>query len=362
MGCIFKRGNIYWIKYYKGGKPYRESTHSDKESRAKRLLRLREGQIAEGRFPGLKVEKVLFKELKQDIINDYKINGRKSLDRLEISLAHLEDYFDGMRVSNITSGLIDQYVVQRKESGASNATINRELSALKRMFTLGKRKTPPKVISIPHIPKLEEPPAKSGFFEYEDYIRLKNQLPDYLRPILTIGYFTGMRKSEILNLTWDETNVFEKTITLSAERTKNNQSRKIFLHGELYETILKQKIIRDNQYPDCPYVFFREGQQIRNYQSAWYTACKRVGLKGKVLHDLRRTAVRNMTRSGVPETVAMRISGHKTRSVFDRYNITSDDDLRFAAEKIDKSYKEKQESKTEDGHNLVTFPVTGEKG
>ena len=283
------------------------------------------------------------------------------MERLEFSLKHLGDYFHGVRVCNITSGLINQYVVHRKESGASNATINRELSALKRMFTLGKRQTPPKVISIPYIPKLEEPPAKSGFFEYEDYIRLRDSLPDYLRPVLTIGYFTGMRKSEILNLTWDETNVFEKTITLSAEKTKNNQSRKFFIPDELYETILQQKRIRDNQYPDCRYVFFREGKQIKNYQSAWHTACKRVGLEGKVLHDLRRTAVRNMTRAGISETVAMRISGHKTRSVFDRYNITSEDDLRFAAEKMDKSYREKQRSRIENGHNLVTFPVTVEK-
>lgn len=107
----------------------------------------------------------------------------------------------------------------------------------------------------------------------------------------------------------------------------------------LHQTI---QAATEGEYPQCAYVCFRVGQQIKNYQAAWHSACKRAGLEGRMLHDNRRTAVRNMSRAGVPDTVAMKISGHRTRSVFDRYNITNEDDLRTAAEKIAKVYQKKQ--------------------
>jgi hypothetical protein len=97
MGCIYKRGNIWWVKYYRAGKPYSESSRSDKESAAKRLLKLREGQITENRFPGLKIEKVRFKELAEDFTNDYRINNKKSIDRAERSVKHLKGHFEGVR-------------------------------------------------------------------------------------------------------------------------------------------------------------------------------------------------------------------------------------------------------------------------
>jgi hypothetical protein len=124
-----------------------------------------------------------------------------------------------------------------------------------------------------------------------------------------------------------------------------------------------QRSIRD---PTCPWVFFRDGGvQVRSFRDAWHTACAAAGLvfdKDKPyhrFHDLRRSGVRNLIRAGVPEVVAMRISGHKTRSIFDRYNIVSERDLQEAAQKLDAYMKSQRE---QFGHNLGTVAESNQTG
>lgn len=361
MGSIFKQrnkktgweGDIWYIKYYRNGKRYVECTKSKKKGDAEKLLKLREGQIVEGKFPGLKAEKTSFEELKKGLVADYKINCKKSLWRVEISLNHLEKHFSGMRVNEITATHISQYIEARRAEKASNGTINRELTTLKRMFSLGVKAA--KVLNPPYIPKLAENNVRTGFFELEEYVALRNALPDYLKPVLTMAYFTGMRKTEILSLTWKQTNIFDRKITLEAGTTKNNEPRIVYLTGELFETIMNQKRLRDSLYPTCEYVFFREGKRIKDVRKAWNGACKKAGLSGKLLHDCRRTAVRNMTRSGIPDLVAMKISGHKTRAVFDRYNIVSEEDVKAACERLSSTYDQARENL--DGHNLGIIAI-----
>ena len=236
-----KESSVYWIKYYRAGKEYRESAKTKKESEAKRKLQAREGQIAENRFFGLKVEKVKFEELAEDFINDYKINGKKSIDRAERSIKNLKTFFEGMRALDTTTDRIRAYILYRQGQGAMNATINRELAALKRMFNLARQMTPPKVTSVPYIQHLQESNARAGFFEYPDYIALRNALPSYVKPVITMAYHTGMRKEEILGLQWPQVDLIEGKITLKAEDTKNNESRVIFMAGELLEAIRFRK-------------------------------------------------------------------------------------------------------------------------
>jgi hypothetical protein len=137
MGMIYKRGNTYWLKYYRNGKPYYESVKSDKEKEAKDLLKKREGEISNGKLPGVYFDRVRYKELEEDFLRDYRINQRKSLVRAEKSTDHLRGYFEGFKVSRITTPHIQGYIETRQDKGASNATINRELSALKRMLNMG---------------------------------------------------------------------------------------------------------------------------------------------------------------------------------------------------------------------------------
>jgi len=351
MGTLYRRNKVYWIKYFRNGKPYYESSHSEKKEVAKQRLKEREGEIAKGQLPGICFEKIRFDELAEDFLTDYRINTRKSVDKAKRSVKCLKRIFQGMRATEITTANVKSYIEKRMEQGFSNASINRELSALKRMFHLGARCTPPKVRQIPFIPMMKESNVRKGFFEHDQFQAIKNALPEELKPLATFAYHTGWRKSEILNLTWDRVDLKQGIVRLNPGETKNDEARTLYMDEEL----LKEMKMLHLRCAGCPYVFHRNGKPVRDFRDSWDHACIQAGLfetlkdeHGKpikdkegnemkvstmIFHDFRRTAIRNMVRAAVPERVAMKISGHKTRSVFDRYNIVSDEDLREAAKR-----------------------------
>jgi integrase len=335
MGAIYKRGNVFWIKYYRNGKPYRESTRSTKEPDAKRLLRKREGEISEGKLPGVYFDKVRFDELAQDFLRDYRINQKKSLARAERSVRNLAEHFEGWRVTSITTPAIEAYIENRLASEAANATINRELSALKRMLNLGAQQTPPKVDRVPYIPMLKENNVRKGFFEHADFLALREHLPEHLRGFVTFAYKTGWRVSEISGLTWNQVDLNRGVVWLEAGETKNNEGRTVYLDGELREIFIQLQEGRKQSEAIVPYVFLNHDGtgKINDIRNAWKNACKDAGIGTRLFHDFRRTAVRNMVRAGIPEGVAMMVSGHKTRSIFERYNIVSEKDLMLAAQR-----------------------------
>ena len=231
---------------------------------AKRELRFCEGQIAEGKHPGPRIEKVTFDDLSTLVLDDYIINKKRTLTDMERYIKKLGEHFKGMPAVWVESDKIDSYIKSRLADGVANATINRELSALKRMFHLGARRTPPLVFTIPYIPHLEENNVRTGFLEYDDYKKLYAELPEYLRPALCIAYHTGARAGEILTITWDRVDLAEGAIHLDPKNTKSKEPRIVYLTGSFYEEIAKQKELRDSLYPECPYVVFNRGKRIKD--------------------------------------------------------------------------------------------------
>jgi integrase len=334
MGSIYRRGGVYWIKYSQAGRPFRESAHSDKITEAKRLLVLREGQVVEGRFPGLRAEKIRIEELAQDYVRDYEINGRSSIKDAKRYKKLFADLFGSMRVVDFRSDHIDAFIDRRQKEGAANATINRELSGLRRMFRLGAKQRPPKVIQLPVIPRLKKEEVRTGFFERDEFLAMRGALPDHQKVPLTIGYWTGMRRGEILMLRWEQVDLKRRLLRINPGTTKNGDGRVVPLMGDLPHVLARWRDETLTSWPSCPWVCHYKGERLTRLTRAWEAACDRIGLKGRLFHDLRRTAVRNMVRAGISERVAMQISGHKTRSIFDRYDIVSERDLYEAAERM----------------------------
>jgi integrase len=365
MGMIYTRGDIYWLQYYRNGKKIRESSKSTSKMVAERRLKRREGEIAQGKIPSVQFEKVTFDELAEGLLLDYRINNKKSIDRAQRSVNLLKKHFGGFKATQITTPLINSYVVMRMDTGAANATINRELAALKRMLNLGAQQTPPLVNRVPYIPMLKENNTRKGFFEHQEFIALRNILPRYLNGFVTFAYQYGWRLEEVAGLTWKQVDRQQGIVRLEVLETKNDDARTVYLDEELKKVFQQQFIDRQL---GCQYIFHNSGKKIGNFRRSWNTACRQLGIgfgyrvdknyvikwenklpPGPTLHDFRRTAVRNMVRAGIPEKVAMTISGHRTRSVFDRYNIVNDQDLKRAAKQQASYFRSLH------GHNLGTI-------
>jgi integrase len=339
----YRESSVYWIQYFVGGKRERENTHSDSYEDAKNLLKRREGDVGSGRRTAAS-HGLLFGDLLDDEVVDYQVNHRRSIKDLEGRLKHVRPFLGECKPSSINAGEIARYVAKRKQGPgrykgktATNASVNRELTAIKRAFSLGIENG--KISTMPKIRMLKESNARKGFFELKQFQSVRRYLANDLQPMITFAYVTGWRmRSEIWPLQWPQVDFKAGIVRLEPGTTKNDEARVFPFTDELRAVLELQKAKTDALRKEgiiCPWVFHRKGQPIREFKRARITACRKAGLPGKIPHDFRRTAVRNLVRAGVPETVAMRMTGHKTRSVFDRYNITDEADLFDAARRLD---------------------------
>jgi len=262
------------------------------------------------------------------------------------------------RAVNLTSEGVDEYIQQRLAAGYAKASINRATQLLRQAYVLAN-------LPVPRIRHLSEKGnERRGFFTEQDVRRVSSNLSAELADFALFAWLTGMRKGEIASLRWEDVEGDE--LVLRAENSKNGEDRVIPFEGELATVIERRRAARQFKVKDdmrlSAYIFHRKGEPIREFRKSWARACCMAGLgkmvcpkcgevvdakwkcgkcvttweyerlkyRGRIMHDFRRTAVRDMVRAGVPETVAMSISGHKTRSIFDRYNISDKRDQREA--------------------------------
>jgi integrase len=144
---------------------------------------------------------------------------------------------------------------------------------------------------------------------------------------------------ELKKIEWPQVDFDARLIRLRSGRTKGGKPRTCPFIGNMFEVLLSAKNERDEFWSDCRFVFHRLGEPLIDFRGSWDSAVERAGLDNLECHDLRRSGVRNLSRSGVPEAIIMAITGHRTRSMFDRYNITSESDLDDAAKRV-KAYRD----------------------
>jgi integrase len=350
MGCIYQpryrdrhgvpqTSTIWWIRYRDAARRMvRESSESTKRTESKRLLQRREGASAEGRPTSPRTEKVTVNELLDDLVAEYTANGR-GVDRLGYSLAHLRPVFAMRRAMQVSTADVTAYIVARQEAKAANATINRELAALKRAYSLATQATPPKLHQRPYIPMLKEDNVRTGFFERDQFEAVLPHLPEALRPVARVAYITGWRMDdELFPLRWSQVDFKAGILRLDVGETKNDDGRTFPMIPELRRCLEAQRTatqaLQRRQGAVIPWVFHRHGKPIKDLHKTWRTACAQAGCPGRIPHDFRRTAVRNLERAGVPRSAAMKMTGHKTESVYRRYAIVDEVMLHEAAAKL----------------------------
>lgn len=360
-GSLLKRsGCRYWYAQYydQTGKQIRVSTKTEVKQEALGVLRKLMGDRDRGLAPITDARKIMYSDLRRALLDNYIVKGNRTLqiraDDTEtiVGLKQLDDFFgykettkDGKRsianpgvsVAQITTDVASDFTRKRRAAGAGPAMINRSLQCLRRMLNLARETN--KIQNVPKIYLLKEPPARKGFLEQAKFAELSNLLPIHLQPLILFLYWCGVRKGEALSIEWAQVDLENRIIRLDEDQTKSGEARIVPLPAVLVNCLRETT-------PKVGKVF-----SDTNLRTSWETACAACGLgtrekvegpeytwhryKGLIVHDLRRSAVRNLRRAGVPETVAMKISGHKTRHVFERYNIVSTDDVTAAMRSVE---------------------------
>jgi integrase len=345
-GGLFKvKGSRFWYaQYVHNGQQVRVSTGKTLKMEAQEVLRRLMGDRDRGLPPLPAAQKVRYADLRRGLIADYEAKGNRSLT----TDADGEDYINGLRqldeffgldeenpgppVPQITTDTSREFARKRLDQGVGTAMVNRSLSCLRRMLKIAFEDG--KIQIVPKIRFLKEPPARKGFVELKKFDELVNLLPTHLRPLITFLYYCGVRVGEALQIEWPQVDLDGRLIWLEDEQTKNEDPRVVPIPSVLVMMLREIKP--------------KEGKVFSgvNLRTEWEKACDACGLgtrtkiepedegsyawykyKGLLVHDLRRSAVRNLRRAGVSESVIMKISGHRTAEVFRRYNIVSTDDV-----------------------------------
>lgn len=349
-GVYRRPGSQYlWIRYSVNGMPVRDSTRTTVPQEAAEERRLRMAEIAVGqRRHEYGKRPVMLSELYADMVDDYRFQGRKSLDDLEDRWeCHLQGWFGHLRADQVTTAHIKQYIAAKMSDTdadgkrlASNATINRTLAVLKRMFNLGRESTPPKVTVVPYIPMLAEDNIRTGFLEQAERARVREEcaaVGTWMLGIFETGVWLAWRHSQVLSLEVRQVDFEQGILRAEGHQTKTGKPNEIPIPAELAALLKECAKGKKGHEP----LFTRpNGARVKNFRGSWQNITAAAGVPGLLFHDLRRTAARAMRRAKLAERVCMEIGGWKTTSTFHRYGIVDAGEMKQAM----KDYAESQRS------------------
>jgi len=303
-----------WVaQYYVDGQRFRKSTGTSIKAEAETKLRDWMGKSERGEKAKPQTKGLTYTHLRDDLLKHYAEKQHKSLKRKKdgtrylFPLTALDNFFNGRRVNDIDRDTASAFIASRRAEKVSNNTINNSLRLLIRMFSLARDNG--RLTAVPKFELLKEK-SRQGFLLPAAFQKLFDAMPTHLRPMLLLLYQSGVRVGEAERIQWPAVNLDAATITLLEGETKNDDSRVLPLSDSLVALLSRVKQREGRVFPSK-----------RAMQAAFPAACKAAGIEGLMVHDLRRSAVRNLMDAGVQQAVAMKISGHRDASVFLRYNI-----------------------------------------
>ena len=289
------------------------------------MLRRMEGKIADGLIT-TQSTKTLFSDLAAALKRDYKLKDRSTLsDVTRILDKHVVPAIGHLRAASITTDTVDQYIERRLLGKAANATINRELAAIRRAFSIGRKSG--LVLTAPIIEMLPEDNVRQGFFNDVHFRSVLKRANPLLKDVLIVAFYTGWRIRSVLGLEWSNVDLKGRVMRLRVNQTKNRTATTFPIEPfpELHTALQRRK--RAAKGLITPWVFHRKGERVRSIRKAWENARSKASVPGRLLHDFRRTAVRNLKRMGWSDTEVMKMVGLRTMSMLIRYNITTEEDI-----------------------------------
>ncbi len=367
---VYLRGKTWWIRY-RGPRPdgswgdVRQSAKTQDRERAAKLLK-KKNREAENTREGIegylspRSEKLTVGDLLDGLEGWYETKRLRSLREMKVKIAPVREYFGQMRAVAVKGTQISNYIAKRRKAGITkrrkagiaDSTIDHETELLRRAYTVAVKENEILPASfVPKVPRLVKAGsnARQGFFEKDDFEKVVAELPsEVLKDIARWAYATGMRRGETLALSWNGYDRETRVVRLHASNAKTGKGRMIPLSSwpELAAIIDRRMAAR---VVGCELIFHNgRGQKVGDFFGTFRRACERAKVRDRCFHDLRRTAVRNMVRAGIDPTVAKRISGHETDSIFQRYNIVNEKDLTEALAKR-AAYEGRTISRTNDG-------------
>ena len=338
------KSGVWCFRIQVGGKRQTISTGCRDKKDAQRWRIEKLAALGRGDANALRADRVMFEDLAKAVEAEYIANDRRSIRHLRLHLGHLRKHLGHFRAMDITTDRLTAFAMELRTQGYAAATINLHYAALQRAFTLLVQARRLGRDQAPHFPYLVVRNARQGFVERADLEGVLARMAPELARIVRVLYFTGWRRQEVLSREWRHVDFAGGWLRLEPEETKNRDGRSFPLFRQFRAELEDQRAYTNGweqeRHSIVPWVWHRRGKRVVSIQDAWKKARTEAGLPGLTLHDLRRSAARNLERAGVVRSVAMKYLGHRTEAMYRRYAIASEGDLRQEAEKLDRFHSD----------------------